>query len=72
MCTDIMACHGDGPAKLSKSMKKFDGNEDEKCKLATFYITSDGKYAIHTDHLTEEQANSSDLNIDNIPKIELK
>lgn len=68
MCTATMVCHGDD--KISK--KLFSGSEEDKCKPATFYITNDGRYAIHTDLLTEEQINDPNLDISSLPKVELK
>ncbi|MEN3159558.1 hypothetical protein ABC502_14355 [Alkalimonas sp. NCh-2] len=70
MCNGPMVCHGDitksGASHTKEQLAKVIKNSD----LATFYITKDGKYAIHSDFI--DVNNLSALNINTVPKIKLK
>lgn len=77
MCTSIGVCHGDitrkkpdsyteEQKKIKEELARQDSND---CKMTSFYITNDGKYAIDSDYVDLDDLDNVDL--DNVPKIEV-
>lgn len=69
MCTEILVCHGDKGNHLQYTRPQLE-KMPRNCNLATFYITSDGKYAIDADFVDINQLERLDLAA--VPKIALK
>jgi len=71
MCSETMVCHGDVTRTRAKyTPEQLDKIPKDDCTLATYYITNDGKYAIHSDFVDVNNLDKIDL--DAVPKIELK
>lgn len=73
MCTRIMVCHGNRPAVMPDAYSGENRNKmKDDSKLATYYITKDGKYAVDADFVSAADLEVEDLDLTNIPKIALK
>lgn len=71
MCTNVLVCHGDKALTFKKAYTAFKVKAaKEDCKPATYYITSDGKYAIDSEFVSADQIDTIDL--EKVPKIKLK
>jgi hypothetical protein len=70
MCTRVMVCHGDR-AKVLKNVysdaQTLVARKDSK--VATYYITRDGKYAVDTDYASISDLEKENLNLNGIPKV---
>ena len=72
MCIPPMVCHGDKHEHLQYSEEQKELLKKD-CKPATFYLSSDGKYAIDADFVDLDQIESlTEDSIQNLPKIKLK
>ena len=72
MCEPPMVCHGDKHEHLeySEEQKKLFKTD---CKPATFYLSTDGKYAIDADFVDLDKLDSLDEEtIKSLPKMTLK
>ena len=71
MCKGLFVCHGDKTKEFEDAY-----TDDQKSaaptdtKLATYYLTRDGKYAIDSDYVDLDDLDNLDL--DKVPKIALK
>ncbi len=72
MCTKVMVCHGDRANVLKDAytaVQRGFARKDEK--VATYYITRDGKYAVDSDYVSIADLEREDLNLEGIPKVAL-
>ena len=71
MCDGLMVCHGDKVVELNGVYSDEQAQKVPKNrKPATFYITTDGKYAIDADFVSLDDLENFDIH--SVPKIELK
>jgi hypothetical protein len=72
MCTKVMVCHGDRANVLKETYSADHLKVARKDnKIATYYITRDGKYAVDADYVSIADLEREDLNLEGIPKIAL-
>lgn len=72
MCTRIFVCHGDRANVINQAYSEEHIKLARKdSKVATYYITRDGKYAVDSDYVSIADLEREDLNLDGIPKIAL-
>ncbi len=72
MCTKVMACHGDRANVLKEAYSSNNLKVARKDnKVATYYITRDGKYAVDADYVSLADLETKNLNLEGIPKVAL-